>query len=492
MGLAAAASVGWSASGPARAASAQALPGGLRSTSGSRAQSLAQFAGCPVSTAQSSVEGLRGYDALRLSWNGCWIASPIAVAHPRSEREVAQIVRWCRREGVAVRVRSGGHSFIGDSLCDGVIIDMGALRRVEPGTTPGTARIAGGALLGDVESTLYHALGRQTCTLGSCNSVGISGLLLGGGIGIMSREHGLTIDALESARVVLPSGDTVETDLERYPDLFWAIRGGGGSFGIVTEMVLRTRPWANVHSRTQYWRWNEAEQVLQTWSDWIVTLPPGSSASLVWMTSGTQTSSEIRTIVRSDRNAQDAEQCAASLEDALSSKPVRQKSRTSQPPSPSARIRLAGPRSANSSVFARAAVPAGTAAHVAAAMHARRNGGAAFGDGTAMMICNALGGRIERVASDATAYVHRDARFIAEFATEWTTDSERARSANRSWVQATSTNVRSGFSTGSYSNYADAVLPDWRKAYWGSNLPRLERIKQQIDPDRVFSGQQFV
>ena len=308
----------------------------------------------------------------------------------------------------------------------------------------------------------------------------------------MSREHGLTIDALESARVVLPDGQAVETDLKRHPDLFWAIRGGGGSFGIVTEMVLRTRPWTTVHSRTQYWRWDEAELVLQTWSDWIATLPAGCSASLVWMTSGTQTSSEIRTIVRSDRSAQDAERCAASLEDALSSKPVRQKSRTSQPPSSSTRIRLSGPRSANTSVFASATVQADAAARVAAAMHARRNGGAAFGDGTAMMICNALGGRIERVASDATAYVHRDARFIAEFATEWTTDSERTRSANRSWVQTTATNVRSGFGTGSYLNYADAGLPDWRKAYWGSNLPRLERIKKQIDPDRAFSGQQFV
>ena len=391
-----------------------------------------------------------------------------------------------------MRVRSGGHSFIGDSLCDGVIIDMAALRRVEPARTPGDARIGGGALLGAVESALYHELGQQTCTLGSCDSVGLSGLLLGGGIGIMSREYGLTIDALESARVVMPDGETVDTDRERLPDLFWAIRGGGGSFGIVTEVVLRTRPWAAVHSETQHWRWPDAQQVLQAWSDWIPSLPPGCSASLVWMTSGTQASSDVRTIVRSDRSVEDARRCAASLEAAAPCQPERRKSRTSRAPVKNPGVRLAGPRSNNTSVFSRNAVNGETAARVAAAMDARRRGGDAFGDGTAMMICNALGGRVAQVPTNATAFVHRDARFLSEFATEWTVDTERARTANKSWVRSTAASVREGLGTGSYSNYADSSLPQWRAAYWGSNLARLEQIKKRIDPDRVLSGQQLV
>jgi FAD/FMN-containing dehydrogenase len=369
---------------------------------------------------------------------------------------------------------------------------MSALDAVAPGPMAATARIGGGAMLGPVAAELYHRLGRCTCTLGTCDSVGISGLLLGGGFGLMSREHGLTIDALASARVVLADGSVVETDASRNPDLFWAIRGGGGSFGIVTEMVLRTRSWRAVHGVTQHWTWTDAPRVLRIWSAWIDTLPPGTSSSLVWATSGTTTSSDIRTIVRSDRSADEAERCAASLSEALGAEPTRAKSRTSGPPAAKPELRLTGPRSANASAFARAEVDAPTAARIAAAMEERRAGGRRFGDGTTMMICNGLGGAVAKVPREATAFAHRDARFLAEFAAEWTTDTADANAANGAWVRTVSDAVRPTLGGGSYLNYADAGLVDWRRAYWGANLERLEAIKSRLDPTRSFGGRQSV
>lgn len=458
----------------------------------SQAESLARFAGCPVSTADSAAPAARSFDALRTSWNGCWAAKPIAIAHPRTEHEIARIVLWCRREQLPMRVRSGGHSFIGDSLSDGVIVDMTALGSIQPAARPECARIGGGALLGPVESALYHTLGRRTCTLGSCDSVGLSGLLLGGGVGLMSREHGLTIDALESARLVLPDGEIVEVDAGRRPELFWAIRGGGASFGILTEVVLRTRPWRSLHSVTQHWPWQQAAQVFRHWAEWIETLPPGSSASLVWMTSGTRGSSDIRTIVRSDRGMDEAERIAASLQAAMPAEESRRKARSSRPPAESCEIRASGPRSTNASSFADGSVGEATASRLSEAMDLRLKGGRDFGDGTCMMICNALGGAVARVPSESTAFAHRSARFLAEFAAEWTIDTARTREANGSWVRSTAGAARAGLGSGSYANYADASLADWRRAYWGANLPRLEQIKAQVDPTRFLGGRQFV
>jgi FAD/FMN-containing dehydrogenase len=325
--------------------------------------------------------------------------------------------------------------------------------------------------------------------------VGLSGLILGGGFGIMSREHGLTIDALESARIVLPDGSIVETDETRQPDLFWAIRGGGGAFGIVTELRLRTRPWRPAHSGTLHWEWPDAQHVLCKWSTWIDALPAGTSSSLVWMTSGTEGSSDIRAIVRSDRQADDARALAVSLANAVGLRPIRERWRTSVPPPVKPELRLSGPRSSNASAFSKGAVDGMTAGEIDAAMASRRRSGRNFGDGTSMLLCNALGGAVSRVASNATAFAHRDARFLAEFAAEWTTNTAEANAANNAWVRgvADATRARLGHgSAASYVNYADAGLADWRRAYWGSNLERLEAIKARIDPTRAFGGRQAV
>lgn len=235
-----------------------------------------------------------------------------------------------------------------------------------------------------------------------------------------------------------------------------------------------------------------APAVLEAWSAWIDTLPAGTSASLVWTTTGTARSSEIRTIVRSERGAAHARRTAASLSAAIGAAPVRERAWSSRAPADAPTSRDAGPRSANASCFAAGPVTAAASAQLAASMERRRSGGPEFGGSTCMLICNALGGAVARVPAGATAFAHRNARFLAEFAAEWPAGASASDTANRAWVRTTADAARTALGQGAYVNYADAGLPHWRTAYWGANLSRLEAVKARVDPLRLLGGRQGV
>jgi FAD/FMN-containing dehydrogenase len=440
---------------------------------------------CPVSKV-----GDARFDGFTASWNGCVRASPAAVVHARTAEDVASTVRWIRAEGVPLAVRSGGHSFVGDSTGDGVVLDLSGIDGIEPGDAGGTVQVGGGVRNGPLGAALYHRLGRRTMTLGSCPSVGMSGLMLGGGFNAMSRVHGLAIDALTEVEVVLADGSIVLASPRERPELFWALRGGGGGFGIVTRMTFRHRPWMPVHSATVRWAFGAGAAVLAEWSRWIESLPEGSSSSLVWMTSGSRENSQVRVIVHSERNENSRDALVRSLRKAVSAAPSSERSSSSAPPAAQPKLRASGPRSANASAFADGEARSEAIEALASAFGQRvRPGGCA---GTAMLICNALGGAVADVASDATAFAHRGARFIAEVAAEWEPDRADLDAPNRAWVRATIDAARPGLGAGAYVNYADAGLQHWRRAYWGANLERLEAVKRSVDPGRVFAGKQRV
>ncbi len=188
---------------------------------------------------------------------------PRAVVFCESLADVQRTVRWARRHSVRIVPRSGGHSYGGYSTTTGVVVDVSRLNWITL-DRHGHAVIGAGARLIDVYAHLAQ-FGR-TVPGGSCPTVGIGGLTLGGGVGFASRKFGLTCDNLLEATVVLADGSAVVCNASRYPDLYWALRGGGGgNFGIVTRFVFRTHPIGQVAIYTLEWPWSDAKAVVEAW-----------------------------------------------------------------------------------------------------------------------------------------------------------------------------------------------------------------------------------
>ena len=162
------------------------------------------------------------------------MTAPALIARPRSVPDVVAAVRYARAEGLLIAVRGGGHSMPGHSVCDdGIVIDLRALSRVHVDPQARRATVGGGTLLGEVDrATQEHGL---VLPAGVVSHTGAGGLTLGGGVGRLMRRFGLTIDSLLSAEVVSADGEILHASADQHADLFWALRGGGGNFGIVTE-----------------------------------------------------------------------------------------------------------------------------------------------------------------------------------------------------------------------------------------------------------------
>ena len=178
------------------------------------------------------------YDLARSGWNGAIDRSPAAVAYASDADDVAAGIRAARAAQLPFTIRAGGHSVSGRSVRDGALcIDLRALNSIEVDPRAAVVRVGGGALLSELDAaTQEHGL---AVPAGQISHTGVGGLTLGGGLGWLMRRHGLTIDSLQAADVVLADGQQVHCSLDEHPDLFWALRGGGGDFGVVTSFEFR-------------------------------------------------------------------------------------------------------------------------------------------------------------------------------------------------------------------------------------------------------------
>ena len=179
-----------------------------------------------------------GYDAARTVFMGGVDRRPALIARPTDAADVARVVRLARDSGAELAVRGGGHSPAGHSASDGgVVLDLRGLRELDIDVAGRTAWAGAGLTAGDYTTAAgEHGLATG---FGDAGSVGIGGITLSGGVGFLTREHGMTIDQLLAAEIVTADGRVLEVDAERHPDLFWAIRGGGGNFGVVTRLRFR-------------------------------------------------------------------------------------------------------------------------------------------------------------------------------------------------------------------------------------------------------------
>src|SRR5215470_3497405 len=223
-------------------------------------------------TGQLVLPGDAAYDQVRQLWSGKVNKHPAAFVRCANAQDVFHTVRWTRSHGLALSVRGGGHDFAGRALCDdGIVVDCSQMRAVSVDPERRRAIAQGGATIGDlIGATQKHGLATST---GTISSVGLGGLTLGGGYGPLSGKFGLVADNLLSAQVVTADGRLLTANATEHPDLYWALRGGGGNFGVMVSMEYRLHPISQVLSGLLLYPLDQATAVLRHYNELITAAP---------------------------------------------------------------------------------------------------------------------------------------------------------------------------------------------------------------------------
>jgi hypothetical protein len=416
---------------------------------------------------------------------------PSLVARPLDSADARTAVQWAVAHGVPLRARSGGHSYAGYStLSGGMVLDLRNLRGIGVDVHAHTATIGAGAQLIDV----YSALAARGVTIpaGSCPSVGIAGHALGGGMGLAGRNFGLTTDNLLSARIVTADGNLITASAHEHPDLYWALRGGGGgNFGVVTSFTFR------VHSvpKTVAWffvRWpaSRAADALAAWQGWapharreltsIFHLNGGGSTSASGQYFGP--ASDLHALLSPLTSVGGASVSSGNLDYFHAQLMWAGCSSISLTACHTTGTRPGGTLSrasfqAKSDYVAKPLPAAARDALVQAAL-AR-----AHIPGSGAILFDSYGGAINQVAPAATAFVHRKVLFCIQYLSY---------NGGGSWLGAIHSKMRPYVTGGAYLNYTDPALSNWQTAYYGSNYQRLLSVKRSVDPHRYFNFPQAI
>jgi FAD/FMN-containing dehydrogenase len=418
---------------------------------------------------------------------------PQAVVLCETAGDVAETLSLAIRAGLRTATRSGGHCFAGRSSSEGVVIDVTPMNAVE--VTGDIATIGAGARLGDV----YRSLNEHGLTIpaGSCPSVGITGLTLGGGLGIRGRKYGATSDHLLGAEIVLADGRIVDCDGEHDGELFWALRGAGsGNFGVVTSLVFGTIPASSSTNFHLTWRHGDAAALIEAWQAWGPTAPDELYASLLVKADGQLEQPPVVHLVGSLLGG---EQDAAELLDELvvnagagPTSDFRRHMSFAETTRFWAMLGAAdGAEQGNhqqdewiylkSEFFRQPLPPEAVAALLANFTEGRLPYQSRELDFTPW------GGAYNRRHEDATAFVHRHELFSLKHSALVDVDSsESARDAARRWLMQSWLTVRPWGSRRVFPNFPDPDLDDSGHAYYGTNYDRLLRVKGTYDPDTVF------
>ncbi|MCX4431102.1 MULTISPECIES: FAD-binding oxidoreductase [Streptomyces] len=229
-------------------------------------QELREFKGQLVAPGDSA------YDEARTVYNAMIDRRPALVARCTSAEDVSYVIGFARDHGLPLAVRGGGHHGAGLGVCDdGVVLDLSPLKDIEVDPGARTVRVGGGCVWGEVDRAT-HEYGLAT-PAGIISTTGVAGLTLGGGIGHLSRKYGLTVDNLLAADLVLASGERVRASDTENTDLYWAIRGGGGNFGVVTSFLFRLREVSTVVAGPTFWPVEVGAEVLTAYRDFLPDAP---------------------------------------------------------------------------------------------------------------------------------------------------------------------------------------------------------------------------
>ncbi len=224
-----------------------------------------------------------GYDSARKVYNGMIDKRPLLIARCVDVADVIAAVEYGRDKNLLIAIRGGGHNGGGLGTCDdGLVIDLSRMKGIRVDPAAGTVHVGGGCVWGDVDHAT-HAFGMATPS-GFISTTGVAGLTLGGGIGYLTRRYGLTIDNLLSVDIVLADGRFVTANESENPDLFWAVRGGGGNFGVVTSLIFRLHPVKIVHAGPTFWPIDQAPEVMKAFQEFICHAPEDVNGFLAFLT----------------------------------------------------------------------------------------------------------------------------------------------------------------------------------------------------------------
>jgi FAD binding domain/Berberine and berberine like len=223
------------------------------------------------------------YDSARAVYNAMIDRRPALIARCADTTDVAETIAFARRHDLLLAVRGGGHNGGGLGVCDdGVVLDLSLMQAIEVDPSARTVRVGGGCTWAQVDAATHEA-GLATPS-GIIGTTGVGGLTLGGGIGYLSRKHGLTIDNLLEADVVLADGTQAQASAEENPELFWALRGGGGNFGVVTSFSFRAHPVSTVLAGPTFWPLEQAAEVMRFYREFLPAAPRELSGFFATMT----------------------------------------------------------------------------------------------------------------------------------------------------------------------------------------------------------------
>ena len=437
------------------------------------------------------------YDTVRLTQNPRYDgARPLAVLSVADDQDVATAFAFAQDHAVRVAVRSGGHSYPGWSAGDGaLVVDVRPLHQVSVRGT--SATLGAGASLVQVYAGL-GARGRGIAG-GSCPTVGIAGLTQGGGVGVLTRTHGLTCDAVTSMRVVLADGRSVTASAEQEPDLYWALRGGGGGhLGVVTSFTTTTFAAPTITRAYLAWPFSAARTVVPAW---LATAPtadrrlwstlkllggashPGGPTlfmSATWTGSSGALDAALRPFLSTvPTPSTDSRHTDSYLDTMLSyagcsTIPVDQCH--TGPGGSLQREAFA----ATSHIITADRLDLDT---VLAQVHSAQGSGLA----EAGISIDALGGAVDDLDDAETAFGHRGALTTVQYTARYTSGpATRATSYVRGFRAA----MTPTWGSGAYVNYADASLSDYAADYFGGNASRLAQVRAHYDPDHFFTQPQ--
>jgi FAD/FMN-containing dehydrogenase len=429
--------------------------------------------------------GESGYDEARQIWNAMIDRHPALIARCASVADVIQAVEFARGRGLLVAVRGGGHNIAGNAVCDGgLVIDLSLMRSVRVDPRARRATVEPGATLGDFDREA-QAFGLAT-PLGINSTTGVAGLTLGGGFGWLTRKHGMTVDSLVSADVVTAEAKLVQASEKENADLFWAIRGGGGNFGIATSFEFELHPVGpEVLAGLIVYPFEQARSVLQRYREFVAGIPEDLT---VWVV--LRKAPPLPFLPAGVHGKEVVVLAVFHAGDAAAGRPLIEPLRSFG--TPHGEHVGVQPYVAWQSAFDPLLTPG-------ARNYWKSHNFATLSDGALSVVIDfagklpssqceiflgILGGQAGRVRQDATAYSQRDAKFFLNVHGRW--DSAAEDRPVLSWAREFFQAAAPYATGGVYINFLTQEETDRIQAAYGPNYDRLVAVKNKYDPMNLF------